>query len=123
MQQRKLVLFDIDGTLMNLEVLAEEAFRSMTKEVYGMECSFFEISYSGKTDPQILEEVLMQRGFDREVIWHNFNLAHDKYCDYFDYFAKRDEYILKILPGVRVLLKYLQEQKGLYMGILTGNIE
>ena len=68
MKQEKLILFDIDGTLLVIDTLADMAFRAMTKEVYGVECSFKEISYAGMTDPRILEEVLKLRGIDDETI-------------------------------------------------------
>ena len=64
LSMNKLILFDIDGTLLLIDNLADLAFRAMTREVYGLECTFREISYAGKTDPQILEEVLTLHGFD-----------------------------------------------------------
>ena len=50
--QHKLILFDIDGTLLLIDTLADLAFRAMTKEVYGLECTFKDISYAGKDRPE-----------------------------------------------------------------------
>ena len=44
----------------------------MTKEVYVLECTFREISYAGKADTKILEEVLTLHGFDSSTIWARY---------------------------------------------------
>jgi len=122
-KQKKLILFDIDGTLLVIDTLADLAFRAMTKEVYGVECSFKEISYAGMTDPRILEEVLKLRGIDDETIATCFDEAIDKYCSYFDYFARGNSYHVIIHPGVIQLLTALEQMPEMQIAILTGNLE
>jgi phosphoglycolate phosphatase len=123
MKQEKLILFDIDGTLLVIDTLADMAFRTMTKEVYGVECSFKEINYAGMTDPRILEEVLKLRGIDDETIRNRYDEAIVNYCSYFDHFARGNSYHVTVYPGVIPLLTALQQMPGLQIAILTGNLE
>jgi phosphoglycolate phosphatase-like HAD superfamily hydrolase len=123
MKQEKLILFDIDGTLLVIDTLADLAFRAMTKDVYGLECSFKEISYAGMTDPRILEEVLKLRGIDNETIAACYDEAIEKYCTNFDYFARGNSYHITIHPGVIPLLNTIKQMPEMRMAILTGNLE
>jgi phosphoglycolate phosphatase-like HAD superfamily hydrolase len=123
MIQGKLILFDIDGTLLVIDTLADLAFRAMTKEVYGVECSFKEINYAGMTDPRILEEVLKLRGIDDETIAARFDEAIEKYCTNFDYFARGNSYHVTVYPGVIPLLNALEQMPEMQIAVLTGNLE
>jgi phosphoglycolate phosphatase-like HAD superfamily hydrolase len=95
----------------------------MTKEVYGVECSFKEISYAGMTDPRILEEVLKLRGIDDEIIAARYTEAIEKYCSYFDHFARGNSCHVTIHPGVIQLLTALEQMPEMKIAILTGNLE
>jgi phosphoglycolate phosphatase len=120
---QKLILFDIDGTLLLIDNLADLAFRAMTREVYGLECTFREIRYAGKTDPVILEEVLKLHGFDEETIWSRYAASVEKYCSYFDYYAGKNSYQVTVYPGVIPLITALQKMPDMHCAILTGNLE
>jgi phosphoglycolate phosphatase-like HAD superfamily hydrolase len=95
----------------------------MTTEVYGVECSFKEISYAGMTDPRILEEVLMLRGIDDGTITDRFDEAIATYCSYFDHFARGNSYHVTIHPGVIPLLNTIKQLSEVRIAILTGNLE
>lgn len=123
MGPEKLILFDIDGTLLVIDTLADLAFRAMTKKVYKIECSFKEINYAGMTDPQILEEVLKQRGIDDETIAAHYKQAIEAYCAYFDYFACGNSYHVTVCPGIIPLLPSLVLMPGMRIAILSGNLE
>jgi phosphoglycolate phosphatase-like HAD superfamily hydrolase len=123
MKKEKLILFDIDGTLLVIDTLADLAFRAMTKDVYGLECSFKEINYAGMTDPRILEEVLKLRGIDDETIAVRYDEAIEKYCSFFDYFARCNSCHVTIYPGVIQLLAALEQMPEMQIAILTGNLE
>jgi phosphoglycolate phosphatase-like HAD superfamily hydrolase len=119
----KLILFDIDGTLLFIDQLAERAFRAMTRDVYGLECSFREISYAGKTDPAILEEVLALHGFDTAAIEDRYETSVATYYAYFDYYASNNSFSVTVFPGVIPLLDTLTKMPGMHPAILTGNLE
>lgn len=119
---KRLVLFDIDGTLMLLENVANNAFKSMAKEVFGVEASIFDIRCSGMTDSLILEEVLFAKGVDKKEIHAKKPIAFNRYCYYFEkYLEKENGY--QIYPGVVPLLENLSQNPGIVLGLLTGNVE
>lgn len=119
---QRLVLFDIDGTLMLLDNVANNAFKAMTRELFGVEASIFDVRCSGKTDSLILEEVMLARGFNHHEIQAKKNLAFDRYCFYFErYLENGDGY--RIYPGVIPLLENLSSNLSIYLGLLTGNVE
>ena len=77
----------------------------------------------GKTDPQILEEVLTLHGFDKEAIWPRYEASVEKYCAYFDYYANRNSSQVTVYPGVIPLITELQKMPQMHCAILTGNLE
>jgi phosphoglycolate phosphatase-like HAD superfamily hydrolase len=119
---QRLVLFDIDGTLMLLDNVANNAFKAMSRELFGVEASIFDVRCSGKTDSLIFEEVMLARGVDEDEIQAKKNLAFDRYCFYFaKYLDNGDGY--RIYPGVIPLLENLSSNVSVHLGLLTGNVE
>jgi len=119
---KKLVLFDIDGTLMLLDNVANNAFKTMARELFGIEASIFDIRCSGKTDSLIFEEVMRAKGVDADEIQTKRNLAFDRYCLYFALYLNGEDHY-RIYPGVIPLLENLSRNKCVHLGLLTGNIE
>jgi len=119
---QRLVLFDIDGTLMLLDNVANNAFKAMARELFGVEASIFDVRCSGKTDSLIFEEVMLAKGVDSSEIQAKKNLAFDRYCFHFEkYLDNGDGY--RIYPGIIPLLENLYNHASVHLGLLTGNIE
>ena len=118
---RKLVLFDIDGTLlrvsgMNRRVLADALFG-----VYGTEGSTGTHDFSGKMDSAIIYEVLQNGGLDRHEIAGKFDQAKAAYIALFQECARPSD--ITLLDGVRELLDALSARSDILLGLLTGNFE
>ena len=64
----KLVLFDIDGTLLTDCGASRDAFGDALREVYDYAGDLSRYDFSGRTDPQIAHMVLKDAGFGREDI-------------------------------------------------------
>ena len=64
----KLVLFDIDGTLLMPSRAHKEAFHYALKRVYGVEVDVEGIAVPGATDRQIIVESLRTRGLNDKII-------------------------------------------------------
>jgi len=64
---KKLVLFDIDGTLLITDGAAGRAFAAAMVDVYGTAGPVEEVSFAGKTDPQIAHELLAHAVEGRDV--------------------------------------------------------
>src|SRR5438270_9439824 len=65
---RKLVLFDIDGTLITDGGASREAFASALLEVFDYRGELRRYDFSGRTDPQIAHMVLRDAGWSEEEI-------------------------------------------------------
>jgi phosphoglycolate phosphatase-like HAD superfamily hydrolase len=116
---RKLVLFDIDGTLLRGYGAGGRAMRRAAEAVLGERCRGAEIQFGGALDPWILRQLAAHGGYTlddgllarfrrvyRELLTHELTTA-----------ARRCE----ALPGVLELLSHLRATRAATLGLLTGN--
>ncbi len=115
-----LALFDVDGTLVNGARCHYMAFVNAVSKFYGMEDDISGINYAGKTDPQILLEVLELGGIPEKIIKDNFQNCLDYMVQ--DYLANVHQENVIALGGVENLLNQLMKEKVL-LGLTTGNLE
>lgn len=115
-----LVLFDIDKTLIDRSECHHQAFIHAFREIYNVDTSVDVINYHGKTDPQIMHEVLLKEGLDEKDVCPLKNDFIECLSNYFVANVKYDK--IEVMDGAVSLLKELEKQKVL-LGLLTGNIE
>jgi phosphoglycolate phosphatase len=118
----RLVLFDVDGTLLlthgaGMRALAKAA---LTHDI--LEGAFQAVRPDGKTDPQIVRELLRYCGRDQECTPDLLSRFFEDYlsCLRNEMANCRD---LRVLPGVRELLVRLSSDPSFRLGLATGNIE
>jgi phosphoglycolate phosphatase len=116
---RRLILFDIDGTLVSGGP-AKHAFEAAMVETYGTMGDVTAVSFAGKTDPQIARELLTAVGFEREGIDAGLAELWERYVAHLE--ARLGNRPMRVLPGVLELLDALAEVEGVGLGLLTGNI-
>ena len=116
---RRIILFDIDGTLVQGGP-AKDAFVDAMTETYGTPGDLERVSFAGKTDPQIARELLDGFGIGHEEIERRFEELWSRYLAYLEERLPRDP--VRVLPGVRRLLEALAELEDIGVGLLTGNI-
>ena len=80
----KLVLFDIDKTLIDRSICHHVAFSHAFKKVYGVTVDISIINYAGMTDPQIIMEVLTCIGLDEGLIKVKIDECMEAIVDYFE---------------------------------------
>lgn len=117
---RRLVLFDIDGTLV-ADGPAKDAFVTAMVETFGTAGGVERISFAGKTDPQIARELLSGTGLDRGTIERGLDDMWPRYLGYLE--AWLVERPMRVLPGVAALLDALEGYGDVGVGLVTGNIE
>ena len=117
---RRLVLFDIDGTLIADGGAAREAFASALLAVFDCRGDLRRYDFSGRTDPQIAYMVLRDAGVPEIEIdaamprlWEHYLAA----------LARTAPGRVRELPGIRALLDALRTDARVILGLLTGNIE
>ena len=117
---RKLVLFDIDGTLISDGGASREAFASALLEVFDYRGELRRYDFSGRTDPQIAHMVLRDAGWNEEEIDSRMLRLWDRYVAGLE---KHERSRVRELPGVRSLLDALRTESSVTLALLTGNIE
>src|SRR5438045_4442741 len=76
----KVVLFDIDGTLLWTDGAGRRAVNRALEDVFGaMPVAAHE--FDGKTDPQIVRELMRLRGIDDATIDDRLPLALERYVE------------------------------------------
>ncbi|MFA5353840.1 MAG: HAD family hydrolase [Thermodesulfovibrionales bacterium] len=116
----KLILFDIDGTIMDSGGAGSRSLDLAFKELFSIPKAFSGITMAGKTDLQIMQEALRKHNLPSE------NGAIPAVMEVYLRNLKReignDEKHLK--PGIREALEAIRKEGDRYiMGLLTGNIE
>ncbi|MEN4005831.1 MAG: HAD family hydrolase [Methanobacteriaceae archaeon] len=116
----KLVLFDVDRTLIERSQCHHDAFSYAFKKVYGVYVDIRIINYGGMTDPAVVIEVLKKTGLKEDIVCSRLPECMDTIVDYFLKNLKRDK--IPILAGVNDLLESLTNN-GILLGLVTGNLE
>jgi phosphoglycolate phosphatase len=118
--KRALLLFDIDGTLLSTNGLAGRALGRAMREVYGTAGPIDTFSWSGKTDPQIVRELLSAAGLPPEDIRSGLPRALARYLLHLEEALVPGS--VQVLPGVIEILEELRRRGDVAVGLLTGNI-
>jgi len=117
----KLVLFDIDGTLLTVGNINRQTLIDALIEVYDTEGSARQHNFAGKMDSVIIYEVLQSTGLTDKEIALGFEQVKQTYIELFRQQAKADDIIL--MNGIPELLASLSERDDILLGLLTGNFE
>ena len=115
----KLVLFDIDGTLMDSGGAGTKSMDLAFEELFSVPNAFRGIPMAGKTDIQIMKEGLRKHGISSEN--GNVGLFTARYVEHLRREIENPRKHLK--PGIVKALESLGLMKDVSLGLLTGNIE
>ena len=115
----RVVLFDIDGTLLRSGVGKRAMERAMLATVGTTGEPGHR--YDGKTDRQIVREALRWAGLDDAAINAQMPAIEARYVEALHDELSR-EHGVTLLPGVLPLLDAVDARADMTMGLLTGNI-
>ena len=121
-----LVLFDIDGTLVNTGGAGRLGLEAAFRSVFGIEDisgPTSRVRFDGKTDPAIIADIARAAGIEAGSVEARYAEIQAAYLD-----ALRAELALPnprrlVLPGVKALLELLSARPDVFLGLVTGNIE
>ena len=118
----RLVLFDIDGTLLNSGGVGRASMQRALSEVFGSpgDSSY---RYDGKTDKQIVRDVMRLEGHSDEHIDERMSFLIDRYLDGLKEGIQSRKFDVRPLPGVLEILDALEAREDVVLGLLTGNVE
>jgi phosphoglycolate phosphatase len=121
---KRLVLFDIDGTLLTARGAPRRAFTRAMLNVYGTTGPIDAHRFDGKTDPQIARELLELAGLEVPAIRAGYERLWRCYLRELEVEFAAPEHSTIVLPGVYELLDTLEQRRDdVVLGLLTGNID
>jgi phosphoglycolate phosphatase-like HAD superfamily hydrolase len=118
----RLVLFDIDGTLLSSEGIGRTAMRRALGSIFGSPGNPA-YRYDGKTDRQIVRDVMRLEGHSDEYIDSQMEKLIETYLEGLRENAKSGNFNVRPLEGVAELLDALEPREDVVLGLLTGNVE
>ena len=118
---KKLVLFDIDGTLLSVSKINRSVLVDALTEVYGTAGSAPTHNFCGKMDSVIIYEVLQSAGLGEGEITEKFGRVKACYIELFRQTAQASD--VRLMVGIRELLQELSGHSEVLLALLTGNFE
>jgi phosphoglycolate phosphatase len=118
----RLLLFDIDGTLVLTGGAGSRAMTRAFAETHGLEDALQKVDLAGRTDRIIMRDALTHAGRSVDVDQAGLDRFREAYC-----VALREEIQQPgngrrgLLPGVRPLLEALAGRADVRLALLTGN--
>ncbi|HEU0055137.1 MAG TPA: haloacid dehalogenase-like hydrolase [Longimicrobium sp.] len=118
---RRLVLFDIDGTLLFADGAGKRAVHEALTAVFGTVGHIEGYSFAGRTDPEIVTDLLRAGGVADEEIEAGLPRVWDIYLARLAREVRAVD--VRALPGVPALLERVEAEGGeVVLGLLTGNV-
>ena len=118
----KLVLFDVDGTLLSARGAGRRALGRALVEIYGTAGPIDTYDFHGGTDPQIVRGLLSAAGLSLAEVAVRENHLYARYLEHLDAEVGEGREV-SLYPGVAILVETLAATDGCLLGLLTGNIE
>jgi phosphoglycolate phosphatase-like HAD superfamily hydrolase len=115
----RLVLFDIDGTLIQSGGAGEKAFARVCDTEFNVPNGTANLRFAGRTDPAIVREFFLRHQI--EPCPENFMRFFDAYVFWLDHML--GQLSGKVLPGAQEMIAALRTlARSPAIGLLTGNI-
>lgn len=117
----KVVLFDIDGTILWTDGAGRRAVHRALEDVFGHAVPEGH-EFDGKTDPQIVRELLVLGGLPVQELSERLPDVLARYVELLRAELGDDDHSDKVYPGILALLDELERRDDVLVGLLTGNV-
>lgn len=122
----RLILFDIDGTILLTDGAGRRAIHRAMLEEIGTAGPIDSYRFDGKTDPQIVRELLAHAGHPDSGSAERVQAVCDRYVGLLEAELSQPAQQTRVMAGVVELLAALtayEAERRAVVGLLTGNIE
>ncbi len=116
----RLLLFDIDGTLVRCGPQIGPIFMGALKRTFGQTGNVRAYDFGGRTDTEAVIDLMTGAGIPRGEVEGRMDEVRSHYTDLLD---RLDPKKMRLLPGVVELLEELAHVEDTCVGLLTGNWE
>lgn len=117
----RLILFDIDGTLISPGRMPRVWLSEAINEISGEEQYLQLDDVAGKTDTLIIETALQNLGISKSNIRVMMFPILNRYLEKLSSHYANDRTLKSVFPGVRELLDRLIWREDVVLGLVTGN--
>jgi phosphoglycolate phosphatase-like HAD superfamily hydrolase len=118
---KKLVLFDIDGTILTSAGAGRRAIIAALATELDHSHAWEQVRFDGKTDPQILRELFAAAGHSEPPTPERIDALGERYVALLESELALAHHRTTVLPGVPQLLDAVESEPHVVMGLLTGN--
>jgi phosphoglycolate phosphatase len=118
---KKMLLFDVDGTLLLTGGVGKIAFERAFDELFKIKGAWGNLHPDGKTDPLIIDE-LASRCLKRTLNPKEYETLVHRYLDYFEDELKNAA-DFHLMPGISELFSEIGTKEDFVIGLATGNLE
>lgn len=120
----KVLLFDIDGTLIRAGGSGRKALNRAAYILYGRKKACSELSLAGRTDLHNFGEAY-RAATGKDPTRQEIERLHREYLKHLPYYVRSSirSGNYHIPPGLKTLLKHLSRDKNILLGLGTGNME
>ncbi|HEU5170367.1 MAG TPA: HAD hydrolase-like protein [Gemmatimonadales bacterium] len=118
---RRLVLFDIDGTILLTAGAGRRAITAALAEAIGDASAFRQVRFDGKTDPQIVADLLEAAGHAGPPDPDHVAALCERYVSLLER-ELSSTVGMRLMPGFPAILDRLELADGVVLGLLTGNL-
>ncbi len=119
---RRLVLFDIDGTLLTSMSAGKHALREAFSQDFTDLAFFDAVRLDGKTDRQIVAELYHAAGVPELATTEKTDDIILRYVGHLERVLAERGHMVRTCPGIRELLHALDHRDDVVLGLLTGNV-
>jgi len=119
---RKLVLFDIDGTLLHTHGAGRRAIHAALLNEMAPPAADSRVRFDGKTDPQIVRELLAEVAHADRDDERRIAAVCQRYVDLLAVELDAGTCQTTVYPGVAALLEGIEARHDSILGLLTGNV-
>jgi phosphoglycolate phosphatase-like HAD superfamily hydrolase len=119
---QRLVLFDIDGTLLMTAGAGRRAITTALRDHVNDPACFDRIRFDGKTDPQIMRELLEAGGHHQSGDEVLIAGLCRNYVTLLEVELQQPRTKIRLMPGVPEILDRLESESEIVLGLLTGNM-
>jgi phosphoglycolate phosphatase-like HAD superfamily hydrolase len=118
----RIILFDIDGTLLLSGGAGLRALDRVFRDQYGVEDAYRGVEFHGRTDPGIIRAIVRKR-LERDPVEGELERLADLYVERLGQVLAEGTPAFRVLPGAREALEILHSRPDVTLGLATGNLE